>query len=186
MAVESPSRIAPLVYYSLWLALSRFDVGLCRELEERHRVSVAKLERTKSAPVLSEFPVKELLADLICSEFYKDIVWFAGEAAFSDMAGVDKKVLKLRFPAALSGALKRLQHVLPGIATEVEDIGGGKVFRVRRSPFVIDGLGRQSCAFIGGFVTAAMLASGNSRFSAEESMCASMNPELSYCLFEMK
>lgn len=184
--MESPSRIAPLVYYSLWLALSRFDVGLCRELEERHRISVSTLERTKGAPVLSDLPVKELLADLVCSEFYRDVVWFAGEAAFSEIACAEKKMLKLRFPAALSGALKRLQHVLPGITTEVEEIGGGKVFRVRRSPFVINGLGRQSCAFISGFVTAAMLASGNSRYSAEESMCASMNPELSYCLFEMK
>ncbi len=175
-----------MVYYSLWLALSRYDVGLCRELEEHYKISMPKLEQTKGAPVLSELPVKELVADLIASEFYSEISWFAGEAAFSEMAGGGRRHQNTRLPLALSGALMRLHQILPDIRTEVEEIGGGKVFKVRRSPFVMNGLGRPSCAFISGFVTAAMLASGNSRYCAAESLCASTNDELNYCLFELR
>lgn len=184
--MEPPTRISPLVYYALWLALSRYDVGLCRELEERHRVQVSTLEKTRHIPLLSGSPVKEILEDLIASEFYHGVVWFAGEAAFSEMVSSSRRLAGMRIPTILSSALKLLREILPGMSTEIEEIGDGRVFRCRRSPFVVPGLGRPCCAFISGFVTAAMLASGNLRYSAEESMCVAMNTELAYCLFELK
>jgi hypothetical protein len=175
-----------LVYYSLWLALSRFDVELCREMEERYRVKVSTLEKTKNAPVLSELPVRELIADLVASEFYDDMVWFAGEAAYSELMESGQIRHIPRFSAAIADALKRLHEMLPSAKAEVEAVGDGRIIRCRHSPFVIPGLGRPSCAFISGFISAAMLASGHGRYKTEEGVCASINTGTNYCLFELK
>jgi hypothetical protein len=184
--VEAPPRISPLVYYSLWLALSRFDIGLCREMEDRYRLKVSTLEKTKNAPVLSDLPVREFIADLAPSEFYDDIVWFAGEAAYSELMESGRIRHIPRFSAAMADALKRLHDMLPSAGAEVEPVGDGRIIRCRHSPFVILGLDKPSCGFISGFLSAAMLATGHGKYKADEGVCASLNSSTNYCLFELR
>jgi len=185
--MESVPRIAPLVYYSLWVALSRYDSALYRELGRRYRVTVEAVEHTKAIAALSEIPVRTLVEDLLVSPDYPEIVHFAGVVALGELGGRKRpRSTPGRGADRLGRALRMLKKLLPAVALEVEQIGSGRVFRCRRSPFVVNGCGKPTCGFISGFVTAALDRGGHPGLKAEESLCASRQTDLSYCLFELQ
>jgi len=184
--VEKPARIAPLVYYSLWVALSRYDMEYCRELENRYRVTVDAVERTKGIGQLSAIPVSELRDDLLESEFYSDVARFAGEVALDDLTRGFARPKRRARRKALSEALSSLASLLPDTRFEVDEVGQGHIFHCRRSPFVKPGCAKATCGFISGFVSASMAWSGHSGAKAEESVCMSLTPEARFCVFELK
>ena len=111
--MEKPARIAPLVYYSLWMAVSRYDVEYCRELEGRYRVTVEAVERTKDISQLSAIPVSELRDDLLESESYGDIARFAGEIAFDSLTQGSSRPKRRVRRNALNEALSSLSSLFP-------------------------------------------------------------------------
>ncbi len=174
------------MYYSLWIAVSRWDLEYCRELEERYRVTVDAVERTKDISQLSAIPVNELRDDLLESEFYGDIVRFAGEVALDDMIrGFARPKWRTR-RKALNEALSSLTSLLPDTRFEIDEVGQGHIFHCRQSPFVKPGCAKATCGFVSGFVSASMGWSGHSGARAEESVCMSLAPEARFCVFELK
>jgi len=184
--VEKPARIAPLVYYSLWLAVSRYDLEYCRELEGRYRVTLEAVERTKDISQLSAIPVNELRDDLLESEFYGDIVRFAGEIALDGLTGSFARPKRRARRRALNETLSSLASLFPDTRFEVDEIGRGHIFHCRRSPFVKPGCAKATCGFVSGFVSASMAWAGHSSARAEESVCMSLAPEARFCVFELK
>jgi hypothetical protein len=184
--VEEPARIAPLVYYALWTALSRYDLEYFRELKDKCRLTLQAVERTKDVSELSAIPVSELRDDLLESEFYGDTVRFAGEVAFDDIAQELSRVKLHPRQRSLRDALSFLGSLLPQTQFQIEKVGRGHIFHCRNSAFVRSGCVRATCGFISGFVSAWMTWSGHSRARAEESVCMSLAPEARFCVFELK
>ncbi len=174
------------MYYSLWVALSRYDMVLCRELERQYRVTVEMVEHAKDIAVLSEVPVRELVEDLLVSHSYEEIAKLAGKIAFGEIVSWKQRLRREKPASAIQEALKLLSQLVPTAGFQVEKVGGGRVFRCRNSPFAVSGCGRMTCGFISGFVTAAMGWQGQPRLRAEESLCASVDSEVKYCLFELR
>lgn len=184
--MEKSARIAPLVYYSLWIAASRYDLEYCRELEDRYRVTVETVERTKDVSQLSAIPVNELRDDLLESGFYGDIVRFAGEIALDDLTRGFTRPKRRARRRALNEALSSLASLFPDTLFEVDEIGRGHIFHCCRSPFVKPGCAKATCGFVSGFVSASLAWSGHSGARAEEGVCMSLAPEARFCVFELK
>jgi len=168
------------------MAVSRYDVEYCRELEGRYRVTVEAVERTKDVGQLSAIPVNELRDDLLESEFYGDIARFAGEIAFDSLTRGLARPKRQARRKALNEALSSLASFFPDTRLEVDEIGRGHIFHCRKSPFVKPDCGKATCGFFSGFVSALMAWSGHSGARAEESLCMSLAPEARFCVFELK
>ena len=174
------------MYYSLWTAISRYDLEFCKKLESKYRLTLKTVERTKGISTLSAIPVNELRDDLLESEFYGDVVRCAGEVAFDGLVESSSGPKLRSRRKALGDALSSLTSLLPNARFQIDKVGRGHIFQCRGSPFVKPGCGQATCGFISGFVSACMTWSGHSKRRAEESVCMSLAPEARFCVFELK
>lgn len=183
--MEAPPRIAPIVYYSLWLALARHDIALCRKLEQEYHTTLATLEQTKNLGALSEIPVKELVERLLESEAFTEVAFFAGEIAFSELGAIKRRPLRTGLKDTVEAALGALRSLLPETRIELMPVSGGRVFKCANSPFVQRSSAVSTCGFISGFASGALVYGGHPRRRMKETVCASVNHEAGYCMFEL-
>jgi hypothetical protein len=183
--MEAPPRIAPIVYYSLWLALARHDLSLCRKLEQEYHTTLATLEQTKDIGALSAIPVKELVERLMESEAFTEVAFFAGEIAFSELGAIKRRPLRVSLKDTVEAALGALRALLPDARIELMPVTSGRVFKCANSPFVQSNSAMPTCGFISGFASGALVYGGHPRQRVKETVCISVNPEADYCMFEL-
>jgi len=183
--MEAPPRIAPIVYYSLWLALARHDLALCQKLEREYHTTLATLEQTKDISALSDIPVKRLVERLLESGAFTEVAFFAGEIAFSELGAARRKPIRAPFKDTVESALSALRSLLPETRIAFMPVSGGRVFKCVNSPFVQDVSAVPTCGFVSGFVSGALVYGGHARLRARETVCVSVNREADYCMFEL-
>ena len=181
----SPPRIAPIVYYSLWLALARHDLALCHKLEKEYHTTLATLEQTKDINALSEIPVKEMVERLMESEAFSEVSFFAGEVAFSEWGAVKRRPIRAGLKETVEAALSALRSLLPEARLELMPASEGRVFKCVSSPFAQETSAVPTCGFISGFASGALVYGGHPRRRVKETVCVSVNPEAHYCMFEL-